>query len=190
MPKNVGAALYYKLRQLTKKMNQQPGSFPPPGSSGNVSMAQLKPSDPSPSITCKDYKSSFSFLVGSRRQCRFSKDELPASDLVCEVYPTTKAGPGRCSSHPVSDPTSEEGNPRGPCARGDHPRWISIHGLFVSVSALALALVEKMARRSLTSASRRAIAQRWSSGVANRGLGLPWCVHGRRWLPHRGFFWN
>ena len=33
-------------------------------------------------------------------------------------------------------------------------------------SALALALAVKMARRSLISAARRAIASRWSSGVA------------------------
>jgi hypothetical protein len=38
--------------------------------------------------------------------------------------------------------------------------------LFVGVSALALALAAKMARRSLISALRRAMAKRWSSGVA------------------------
>jgi hypothetical protein len=46
------------------------------------------------------------------------------------------------------------------------PQWMSNHGLFVGVSALVLALVAKMARRSLTSAMRRAIAKRWSSDVA------------------------
>ena len=43
---------------------------------------------------------------------------------------------------------------------------MSNHGLFVGVSALALALAAKMARRSLISALRRAMAKRWSSGVA------------------------
>jgi hypothetical protein len=43
---------------------------------------------------------------------------------------------------------------------------MSNHGLFVGVSALALELAAKMARRSLASAARRAIADRWSSGVA------------------------
>jgi hypothetical protein len=43
---------------------------------------------------------------------------------------------------------------------------MSNHGLFVGVSALALALAAEMARRSLISALRRAMAKRWSSGVA------------------------
>jgi hypothetical protein len=43
---------------------------------------------------------------------------------------------------------------------------MSNHGLFVGVSALALALAAKMARRSLISAWRRAMAKRWSSSVA------------------------
>jgi hypothetical protein len=44
------------------------------------------------------------------------------------------------------------------------------HGLFLGEPALVLALTAKMARLSLTSAARRAIAKRWSSGVAP---GLP-----------------
>jgi hypothetical protein len=43
---------------------------------------------------------------------------------------------------------------------------MSNHGLIVGVSALALALAAKMARRSLSSAARRAIAKRGSSGIA------------------------
>jgi hypothetical protein len=48
---------------------------------------------------------------------------------------------------------------------------MSNHGLFVGVSALALALAAKMARRSLISALRRAMAKSWSSGVALVRLG-------------------
>jgi hypothetical protein len=50
---------------------------------------------------------------------------------------------------------------------------MSNHGLFVGVSAVALALAIKMARRSLASALRRAMATRWSSGVAP-GLPQEW----------------
>jgi hypothetical protein len=43
---------------------------------------------------------------------------------------------------------------------------MSNHGLFVGVYALALALVANMARCSLISAARRAMAKRWYSVVA------------------------
>jgi hypothetical protein len=48
-----------------------------------------------------------------------------------------------------------------------------LHGLFVGVSALALALAAKMARRSLISALRRAMAKRWSLVFCL--LVLLWC---------------